>query len=81
MGYCGCMGYEVLSCEPTRWTQKRMEFKEVWGMSAMGYERLCTRESTVLIQALEKAQGKLSVMPGVAPAWALREDRGCCGLI
>ena len=24
--------------EPTRWTQKRMEFKRVWGMWAMGYE-------------------------------------------
>ena len=41
------MGYGLLRlyglwssfpCEPTWWTQKRMEFKGVWGMWAMGYE-------------------------------------------
>ena len=30
--------WSTFPCEPTRWTQKRMEFKGVWGMWAMGYE-------------------------------------------
>ena len=30
--------WSTFPCEPSRWTQKRMEFKGVWGMWAMGYE-------------------------------------------
>ena len=30
--------WSTFPCERTRWTQKCMEFKGVWGMCAMGYE-------------------------------------------
>ena len=76
--------WSTFPCEPTRWTQKCMEFKGVWGMWAMGYEGVdCIQIYDSLSGSrtqLSRAFGVKKFMTGACTSRYTNRDQSMCAL-